>query len=356
LLPLRAAPYARLARRLIAGPGSLESIAYETEILYPEETVAVPPAVFLPGQIERVRDDPEEEAWSSQQPASREIEDAIASKLTSAPTIAYHIRDCTIFDGSIYKDNYRYTLHPKTDKSIFATKPKITRACNEGALASSYLGVRYFGHWLGDDCTRYILAEMFGTPVCMRRGFANHDGSYANWFDQKWDPIDRSHVHNLTIFQDHGQNLSKRERYKLLRNKLRGFIAPICAGSGIYLRRGSTGSQRSVINEGEIINSLCGYGIETVDISDNIEHVVAKLMGAKIIISLEGSHLSHFIYSLPEDSALLVLEPFDRFRSMYRTWSACMGIRFGFVVGTGWDGGYYFSIDEILKTIDLLIA
>jgi hypothetical protein len=356
LLPLRAAPYLRLARRLIAGPGSLESIAYETEILCPEETVAVPPAVFLPGQIERVRDNREEDGWVSQQPASIELVDATATQLTSAATIAYHIRDCTIFDGSIYKDNYRYMLHPKDDKSIFSTNPKVEKDYNEGALASSYLGARYFGHWLGDDCTSYLLAEMFGTPICMRRGFADHDACYANWFDQKWDPIDRSHVRDLTIFQDYGQNSSKRERYKALRNKLRGIVSPICVGSGIYLRRGSTGSQRSVVNEDEIIDVLCRYGFEIVEISDDIKHIVAKLMGAKIVISLEGSHLSHFIYSLPEDSAMLVLEPFDRFRSMYRTWAACLGMRFGFVVGAGLDGGFYFSIDEILKTIDLLIS
>ena len=139
-LSLRAAPYARLARRLVAGRGSLESVAYKTEILCPEETVAVPPAVFLPGQIEKVRDSREDDGWVQQQPASVEMVDATASQITSAATIAYHIRDCTIFDGSIYKDNFRYLLHPKADCSIFTTKPKVARDYNKGALASTYLG------------------------------------------------------------------------------------------------------------------------------------------------------------------------------------------------------------------------
>jgi capsular polysaccharide biosynthesis protein len=131
---------------------------------------------------------------------------------------------------------------------------------------------------------------------------------------------------------------------------------PIYSGSGIYLRRGSTGIKRSVSNEDEIMTKLREYGFTIVDIgSDKIDDIVGKFMGAKIVISIEGGQLSHFVYSLPEDSALLVLQPFDRFRSMYRSWAACVGIRFGFVVGTGLDGGYCFSVDEILKTADLLL-
>jgi hypothetical protein len=98
LLPIQLVPFARVAKRLISGRRSLESVAYQVDILCPQETVTIPPAIFLPGQLEKVTErlpDP----WVPDTNSEAEIGAAIATTVTHAPTIAYHIKDATLFDG-----------------------------------------------------------------------------------------------------------------------------------------------------------------------------------------------------------------------------------------------------------------
>jgi capsular polysaccharide biosynthesis protein len=123
------------------------------------------------------------------------------------------------------------------------------------------------------------------------------------------------------------------------------------------LRRGNTGAPRLVRNEDEIVTRLIKRGFVVIDVgSDTLGHLIGTLFNAKIVVSMEGSHIAHCIYSSPKNSALLVLQPSDRFASIHRSWSASSGLRFGFVVGSRSDAGYYFPVSDILRTIDLLSA
>ena len=53
-VPIQAIPYVRLAKRLFSGQGSLQSIAYRQDTLCQEEKTTLRPAVFLPGQLDRI--------------------------------------------------------------------------------------------------------------------------------------------------------------------------------------------------------------------------------------------------------------------------------------------------------------
>jgi hypothetical protein len=238
-LPLQFTPFLRLARRVFAGPGSLDSIAYKKEILCPEETEIITPAVFLPGQLDRVtewRKDP----WFGQPTSSGQVADVISTTVTHAPTIAYHVKDAVLFDGSIYAGKYRYPLHPNTDNSVFASTMQAPEHLENGALASTYLGTKFFGHWVADDCTRYLLAEDGFRVVCARRSAYAHQQGYEAGFQQDWTPIDRARIAHLSIYQDFSQNSHKRKRYNVLRERIRSHIQPIDCRSGVYLRRGNS--------------------------------------------------------------------------------------------------------------------
>jgi hypothetical protein len=109
-------------------------------------------------------------------------------------------------------------------------------------------------------------------------------------------------------------------------------------------------------NEDEIVEALVKRGFVIVDMElDALEHILATLADAKLCISIEGSHASHHTVVAPESSGLLDLQPPDRFTANHRGSCECLGMRYGFVVGSKGNAGYSFSVSEILRTADLML-
>jgi len=350
-IPINAAPYIRLAKRLLRGPGSLEEAAFQKEILCPEQKTTIPNAVFLPGQLDKlIKQKPG--AWGLKT-KEEVIAEATSTTVTHAPTIAYHIKDATLFDGTIYVDRFKQPISATSLFRFDSGEPRQIEAC---ALASSFLGTKYFGHWMTDDCTRYLLAERFGTTLCTRMPAYPHLHHYQRYFNQTWVPTDRAHIDHLIVFQDFSQNSFKRERYKILRNRIKAYFPEKFGNTLIYLRRGNTGAPRTIQNEPQIMDALTKLGFVIVDIEfDSLEHIIGTLLNARLVVSIEGSHVAHCAYTVPESSGLLILQPSDSFSAVHRDWSESLGIRFGFVVGDVGDKGYQFPVPEILRTIELLM-
>ena len=144
-------------------------------------------------------------------------------------------------------------------------------------LASSYVGNKYFYHWLVDDCLQYLLAENIGQPLCLRRRIyrENHQKQYEAFFNQDWTPIDRAWIDNLIVYQDFGQNSLKRTRYRTLRGRLKAQIFCDDCRSLVYLRRGASGERRIIQNEEEIIDVLARSGFKVIDIErDSLERLL----------------------------------------------------------------------------------
>ena len=226
------------------------------------------------------------------------------------------------------------------------------------SLASSYLGTKYFGHWLADDCTRYILAEQFDTsPLRANATLCSSTAVRSIFQPELGTPTDRAYIDHLVVFQDYSQNSLKRKRYKILREQIKARFPETARNGYVYLRRGQTGVSRPIQGEQLIIDALTKRGFVVADIAtDLLEHIIRTLLKAKIVVSLEGSHIVHSVFAIPNHSGLLVLQPADQFRAVHRDWSECLGIRFGFVVGNAGSAGYSFSLSEILRTVDLLLG
>ena len=354
IVPVRAVPVIRLIKRAIFGRGSLEAVAYRREILCPPETATLRPAIFLPGQLEKIME------INSSDPLgplsrSQEIEAATSLKLTRAATIAYHVKNAILFDGAVYVGHFKHRV--VSDGSIFTRADKVCGRLDSCALASTLFGTKYFGHWLADDCTRYLLAEEYGRPLCVRMAYYGHKQKYQEYFWQDWTPIDRAHIKDLVIFQDFSQNTLKRNRYTNLQNRLKTRFSSAASKLYVYLRRGKTQNavHRNILNEEEIEIALTQKGFVVIDASDDVDNLIKSLINAKIVISIEGSHIAHYLYTCSENSGLLVLQPPDRFAAVHRDWADCLGVRFGFVVGEGRVGKYHFSIPDILRTLDLML-
>ena len=345
---IRSSPYIRGIKRLFLGKGTLQSASYRQEVLCAPESAPLRPAIFTEGQLEKI--------IGTDDDTTLEIEIAVATAQTTihAPTIAFHIKNAVLFDGCIYHGSLKYLLSDHARPKARRAEPRELKTV---ALASSYLGCKYFGHWLADDCLQYQLALDYGQPLCLwRPTYQDHHEKYQAFLDQDWSPIDTARIDHLVVYQDFAQNSLKRARLQLLRDRVRGRFPSGGSGSLVYIRRGASGVRRIVENEDEILETLVKRGFLIVDIeSDSLERILEVLGGAKLVVSLEGSHCTHGIFSLPENSGLIVLQPPDRFLSWNRGWSECGNVRFGFVVGNVREAGYHFPISDILQTVDLML-
>lgn len=341
-----AAPYCRLVRRVFQGPGTAESAAVDREVLCPEEIAATRPPVYLAGQLDRLT------ASTGHNPLSVEIESMLAVRYTHAPTIAYHLRDAVLHDGSIYAKNMRHFIGRRTGRA------GQVRHIRKGALASSAVGYTYFGHWLRDDCCQYLLAEQAGHPICVFRPSAfEHLPPYASCLRQAWTPMEYAVFGELTIYQDFAQNSLKHQRYRILSQRLaESFPPPLRRDKLIYLRRGNTGAARVVKDEPELINALQRNGFEIVDVAGPLSEIIPTLQRAKLVISMEGSHVAHCTFTLDPGCGLVLLQPADRFTAIHRHWTECVGVGLGFVVGEVDRAAYVFHPEEILRTADLVLS
>jgi hypothetical protein len=352
--PIRFVPYANYVRRRLFGNIPLRMAAYRQEVLCGEETINARPAILVSGQLERVIDTDDGTTIGS------EILAATSSVLRPAPTIAYHIKDAIVADGSVYQGRFKAFV---AARSFFkdSTSPRKAHHIKVAGLASSQLAGRFFGHWLVDDCVQYLLAEKHGKPLCFRGPvYSEHRSTYESYLAQDWTPTDRAWIDDLVVYQDFywgiHQNSLRRAMTRSLRDRVRTHLPSCCNQSLVYLRRGTTGKLRTIQNEEELTDSLEKSGFVIVDFeSVSLEKLLAILANAKIVVSLEGSHVTHCAFSVPENSGLILLQPADRFLGFHRGWTEAANVWFGFVVGAFAETGYFFSSNEIMRTVDLMI-
>ena len=147
--------------------------AYDKERLCHEEESALSPALFLPGQLDKIT------GTGVESTVAREIHGVTRQEATHAATIAYHIRNAVLLDGSIYSGTWKHFLH---DQSTPSTRGDVRHFAN-AALTSSNQGIKFFGHWLKEDCLQYLLSEKDGPPLSVTNApLSDHMKQYANYF------------------------------------------------------------------------------------------------------------------------------------------------------------------------------
>ena len=326
----------------------MQTAAYEIEVLCPEEASDLSPAVFLPSHLEKIVGTPSESTVVD------EIEYVKKSKAIHAATIAYHIRDAVLLNGSIYSGTWKHSLIDEPN-----AESKATIHFKAAALASTWCGAKYFGHWLKDDCIQYLLAEKHGQPLSVSNEPTYYDMNlYASYFGQNWAHTTRAQIDHLVVYQDFGQNSLKKSRYRILQGRIESHLSHRETFSPVvYLKRGRTGQSRLIQNEAEIVESLTKEGFFVVDVAaDDREHIIAALMHAQIVVSMEGSHMGHCWFPSKGNHGLIALQPPDRFTAVQRDWAHCMSANFGFVVGEKRQNETHFSPSDILRTTDLMMA
>jgi hypothetical protein len=323
---------------------TLESVAVKSWEIAPAEPSVAPRAFFLPGQLERVT------GWAFTDEHPREVMEGGAG--THGATCAFLLRDVWLIDGTLYKEDARAWLAPRSGwHRQFSVEQEIDR----GAIYSTARGIQYFGQWLLADCVTYPLARAEGLPVTTAQPVSAHLLAYESCYGMVPHRTRGAFIRELVIFDDLGQNRNKHLRARTMREQL---LAGVDARPhpGVFILRGRAGELRLLSNELELAEQLRvqrGYRVIDPMVMD-LPAIIAACAGAKVVIGVEGSQLMHGIAALGPGGTLVTLQPPNRFCPNYKHLTDRDHQHFAFVVGQTQGESFFIDPDEMERTLDLL--
>jgi capsular polysaccharide biosynthesis protein len=202
-----------------------------------------------------------------------------------------------------------------------------------------------------------MIAEGSAENISMATRPYEHEAGYRDLLQLARAPLVRNaRIERLTVYVDYAQNSYKAARYRTLRARLRARVGvQASAPRGVYIGRGATGEPRVLENEAAITRLLAGEGFDVIDpAAASVEEIAKRSLGARIVVGVEGSHLSHAIYSAADDCAFLVLQPPDRFAMAYKEFTDRLDMTFAFLVGDRSQHGFVIPPDDLRRMLDVL--
>lgn len=316
-------------------------------IIQPAETQITPPAYYFEDELAYITDFPKA-TW-------REVEmRRIKGGLTEhAATIAYQISNVELVGGMLFKRAAKYTM-VRQSRGLFAPDPPVISGTS--ALAATYFGSVFFGHWLSDDLVRHLAGEAFATPIMPNRKPYRHEPEYCELMGISQHRINSARFEKLIMLGDFGQNSFKRQRFLELRSRLCGAVQT-ANNRYVYIKRGfkDAGASLVLTNAAEVENYLTTQGFHIVDPDQlSSREIAAAISGARVVVSIEGSHMMHALYAMGDGATLCLIQPPYRFNNVMKEYADCMGLRYGFTVATENAEGFTAPLDRLKRILDRL--
>ncbi|MEO1135662.1 MAG: glycosyltransferase 61 family protein [Pseudomonadota bacterium] len=314
-------------------------------VLCPEEFERLRPAIILDGAFDRM------DNYLSADYRQKMALSFSGGEIRHAPTLAYVFQNARISAGSFFSAGFRYRIRPPKEAGI----PKKIDRLDQIALCASITGDQYFGHCLNEDLPQMLLAEGFGEPARLTSKNWPDLYAYRDLFGLNWLELDGAEIKEATIFWDFSQNSSRKERFQAYRSRLRERLIPKKPGGVFYLRRGDTGEARSPVNDDDICAHLEKRGVDVIDVAhNNAQDFLENCLERKIMISVEGSHMMHLVYTLMTGGGALALMPPLQPRCAIKDACDAIGARFATVVGHMAPDGFRIDLDALSQTLDKL--
>lgn len=322
-------------------------MAAETWELARSEVRTFPAAIMLPGQLERIG-----QTVFGDMDATLQALSTATSQIVG-PTIAARFQDVLLYDGVLYKDSAAHHLtRRRRHLPPFSRPPRIPSA----AIYDSWIGLRYFGNWLMDDCETYRLAETIAQPITIRLDSSGHREDYESRLGIAPLRTEFAHFEEIVLFQDLANNSGKIARAADRRKRLLATLAAPEPHKGVFLMRGRTGDPRFLVNEERLAESLeARHGIRVLRAEEHsVESLIGACAGARVLIGVEGSQLTHALTVMPPGGTMLALFPPDRVTAAMKLMTDRLGMNFAVVIGDGTAGGFAIDPMEVEATLDLL--
>jgi capsular polysaccharide biosynthesis protein len=225
-------------------------------------------------------------------------------------------------------------------------------------LITSNSGSHFFGTLIVDDFPLALLPSESDVRITMMSRPSTHEADYRRLVKlPAAKRITYGRIKRLVIYTDFAQNSLKEERYRVLRSDLRASLSAnrLRPAPGVYIRRGATGERRLLVNETAVEHALIERGFRVIDIqSMTAETIARETLDARIVVGVEGSHLSHGIFSAHEDATFVILQPPQRFSMSYKEFTDRLGMRFAFLVADLHPEGFSVSITHLNRLIDVV--
>ncbi len=351
-MPLNLTMIARRARRLLARDAPpLTSLARERWTLCAEETRDATPAIHLDGALDRVTALSPWRTW--------DVERSLIEGHTGshAASTAYLIEDVDLVGAFLYKGAAK--AQPGFGRESWTLPSSDAVAHVEDAcLVTSNEGSHFFGPLLQCDYPLELIAPNDARNFNVVTKPYEHSSAYRRLLALPPERrLTRARFRRLIVYTDFAQNSFKIARYVELRRRLRMSVAPSgrARHRGVYLSRGRTGELRVLSNEAAIVEFLDAQGFEILEPATlSADEIAARTLEAPLVISVEGSHLSHAIFSMRDKGTMLVLQPPDRFAMPYKEFTDSLDMRFAFLVGLSAADGFEVPIDDLRRMLDIL--
>jgi hypothetical protein len=341
--------YKERAMRLLGRkPATFREVAEKEWVIAPASYSTVPPAIFAESDLTRVT------GVMSDTTVDYELQRVRGGAREHIATTAFQIANVELRDGYFLKDSWSYRLL-KDPKS----SPRSAQDLHlpEASIGCSLFGNVYFAHWITDDLTLNLAGQPLAPPLAVNRRIYGHEPGYRTLFGVETTTADRARIDRFLMLEDFGQNHFKAERYRTLRDRLR--LAAIASGATpgasprVYLRRGTTGVPRILVNTAEVEACLSTRGYLIVDPEKQSPAEIARLTnGARIALSVEGSHMVHGFVNLAEGGTICQIQPPYRFNNLFKDYTDCLGMRYAFTVGQAVEGGFTLPIPELEHFLD----
>ncbi|MDF0541679.1 glycosyltransferase family 61 protein [Sphingobium sp. H39-3-25] len=331
-------------RKLLGKSGlDITATAVDRWQVAPGSTISVRPAKMLAGQLDRIRG----AEFGTVDEVVRDFMGGFDS--IQAATIAYRMENVLLLDGVLYSGEAARHLKQRTTHLPVCRTPAPIAS---GALYESWLGNRWFGNWLSDDCLTYRLAEAAAQPFTTTPAIG-HKYDYEQRLGIQTTRVSSALFEQLVLFDDHAHNSHRRERAMDMRRRLIGDEPP--RHPGVFLLRGTSGDQRVLRNENAIAEYLAARrGFQILDpMKADVDGIVRACAGALVVAGVEGSHLVHGLMMMPPEARALVIQPPARAVSALKLITDRQGQDYSLVVGVGTNEAFDADAQEIERTLDL---
>lgn len=309
----------------------------------------VPPAVILEGQRELITAYQEE---TTQEDCEARLR---GGPMRHRATVRYLLRDAVLVAGDLYCRGMRSPLRPGTSarSAILPLREELAA----GALVQTWAGSRYFGHWLLDDRCTQILAHEYAPPLTTAVASSAQQREYLALFQQERLRVANAvFVRELQVFDDVGQNAHRTARLEHLRAMFQASARR--SGHVVFICRGAAGSPRHLLNEERMASRLEQSGAVVVRQVErmSLAELAATIGGARLVVGMDSSGLAHGVLGVQRGGGFVVISPADRHNDTFKDWCDALGVRYGVVIARRHDDGYLLAEDDLLRTIDGVLA
>ena len=279
-----------------------------------------------------------------------------AAAVSHGATIAYEFHDAMLVRGNMFA--WRACLTVRGGRAPWLAIGTVAEH-DAGALASTQLGVRYFGHWLLDDLPLQLAAREIASPVTVLANPTPSQVGYAAALGMDAGLHHTSFFKRLVVIDDNGHNAHKRSRYRILRSLARQATPADFSGRrGVMILRGQSGNGRVLTNEQEVAALAARRGFRVLDPTRcTAAQMLEACLDAPVVMGVEGSHLANGLLWMAEGGAMMVIQPPQRFVTVLKSSCDSIGVRYGFVVAEpAADESFHVAIDAVDRMLDRLGA